>query len=426
MVVAFDLRPLQTGHQYRGIGVALHNIMTELLKQGTDVKQWEVIYYVYEGAVLPPLLHGELSFGRIVEVPQLHPRHNPFKLIRYLNRIRANISKAQSISRLPELDKVDVFVQFDFWLGLPKKAGIKNVLVKYDIIPLILSNHYLPNYASVKSRQSVKAALKSEYNRRFYMSSLKKCLNRSNLVLAISQQTKNDLINYLGVPETKIKLLYLAADPAPATHDEAGSLKISAINWRLIRGQKRLKPVSVPGKPYLLYIGGADYRRRIEDLITAFNHLRAAGTDCRLLLVGYDFRDIDTVPSSEIKRALAASSYGEDIHLLGFITAQQKHQLYKNALAYVYPTMYEGFGLPILEAMSNQCPVICYDNSSLREVGGKSALYAKNPDDIIKAVQTLLDHPEHRKTIIEHGLKQAETFSWQKTANKLVEAVKAI
>lgn len=178
--------------------------------------------------------------------------------------------------------------------------------------------------------------------------------------------------------------------------------------------------------PYILYIGGADPRRRIQDLITAFNHVRAAGISCRLVLVGFDFQDIEKIPNDQVKKALRYSSYGADIYLLGFVDSQQKALLYKQAAAFVYPSLYEGFGIPVLEAMEYGCPVICYDNSSLREVGGKAALYTSGFEDTADTLKKLLAEPAFRTQVIKKGQKQAAQFTWQKTLKTLIGTVNAI
>lgn len=429
MVVAFDLRPLQSGHQYRGIGIALQNILQEILKSPDSTKNWEIIYYVYAHQPIPPVIKSQLPSGRLIKVSLPEARPSRFKLIRRINFFVGAWSKLNSVNKLPELNSVDIFLQFDFLLGLPKKSTAKKILVIYDLIPLVMPAHYLPTFSEVKMRTgSRKVALKAQLNRRRYLYSLQRSLARSDLVLAISEHTKKDLQRYMGVAPEKVKILYLAADkPPPATLTPIpSSFNFESIDWRLIDSQKRLRSLSLLDAPYILYIGGADPRRRIQDLITVFNHVRAAEISCRLVLVGFDFQDIDKIPNDQVKEALRYSSYGADIYLLGFVDSQQKTLLYKQAAAFVYPSLYEGFGIPVLEAMEYGCPVICYDNSSLSEVGDNAALYASSLEDTADTLKRLLTKPVFHNQVIKKGQKQAAQFTWQKTVKTLIRAVNAL
>jgi len=429
MVVAFDLRPLQSGHQYRGIGIVLHNLIQEILKSPEAVENWEIIYYVYEHQPLPTVIKTQLPTGRIVKVSLPESRPSRFKLIRRLNFLKRTWSKLNSVNKLPDLNNVDVFIQFDFLLGLPKSKHIKKVLVKYDIIPLVMEKHYLPSFSEVKSRTShTKAALKAQLNRWRYLYSLRTSLKHSDLILAISKHTKKDLEEYLNTPAKKIKILHLAADQAPLIGKlpETSNSHFTSIDWRFIDSQKRLRHLLLYDAPYILYIGGADPRRRIQDLITAFNHIRSTGFSCRLLLVGFDFQTLDKIPNNQVKEAIRNSSFGSDIYLLGFVDSAQKFRLYQKAIAFIYPTVYEGFGLPVLEAMVNRCPVICYKNSSLEEVGGDAALYVNNPDEMVDAIHKLLEHPRYCEELVNKGLVNAAQFSWQKTSTSLIKYINEI
>ena len=429
MVVAFDLRPLQSGHKYRGIGISLQNILQEILKSPDSIKNWEIIYYVYAHQPIPQVIKSQLQSGRLIKVSLPKARPSRFKLIRRINFFIGAWSRLNSVNKLPELNDVDIFLQFDFLFGLPKKSAAKKILVMYDLIPLVMPTHYLPTFSEVKMRTgSRKVALKAWLNRRRYLYSLQRSLERSDLVLAISDHTKKDLQRYLGVAPEKIKILYLAADrPSPAELTQlSSSSTFESIDWRFIDSQKRLRSLSLLDAPYILYIGGADPRRRIQDLITAFNHVRAAEVSCRLVLVGFAFQDIEKIPNDQVKKALRFSSYGADIYLLGFVDFQQKALLYKQAIAFVYPSLYEGFGIPVLEAMEYGCPVICYDNSSLREVGGKAALYTSGFEDIAETLKKLLAEPAFRNQVIKKGQTQAAQFTWQKTAVSLIKSINEI
>jgi glycosyltransferase involved in cell wall biosynthesis len=178
-----------------------------------------------------------------------------------------------------------------------------------------------------------------------------------------------------------------------------------------------------PEKPYLLFIGAADARRSVDDLVAAFNNLRADGNDMQLVLVGENFKSdsyLEKVLPKSISSAILGSSYSRDILKLGYITDREKNELYKSATAFVFPTNYEGFGMPILEAMHNGCPVITYSNSAIPEVAGDNALYARDWNGIMDGVLTIMKMTVKEKSVfISKAKKHADTFSWERTAKQI-------
>jgi glycosyltransferase involved in cell wall biosynthesis len=384
---------------------------------------------VYKNQPLPDILNNYSVPHRLISVQEVMPSSSPLKLIRYLKDLYVFWRKANSINYLPMVDEMDVFLQFDFLLGVPSHSGLKTVLLKYDVIPLLSESHYLPNFRQARNRTgSTKSAIKAQQHRLRYLWLLRKSLQRSDLVLAISEQTKQDLISLLNIAEGKIEILPLAADDLMSdSAPDTKSRHIRSFDWRFIPGQARYRSVSISDRPYLLYIGGVDPRRRVQDLVLAYNLMRAEGIECDLMLAGYDFQDLDTVLNNDVRQSIESSSYGDHIYLLGFISPEVKSSLYRNAAVFVYPTLYEGFGLPVLEAMQQGCPVVCYDNSSLKEVGGNAALYATEPEDIADIAKRLIIDKDFSDKTSLAGKAQAKHFSWQKTTfrfTKLVEGLK--
>jgi glycosyltransferase involved in cell wall biosynthesis len=175
----------------------------------------------------------------------------------------------------------------------------------------------------------------------------------------------------------------------------------------------------------LLFVGGIDKRRRrVDDLVAAFNNLKASGHDIQLALVGENFQAPEKIPDEVVRKDVMGSSYAKDILTLGYIDDETKQRLYKEAIAFVFPTIYEGFGIMTLEAMLLECPVIAYSNSSIPEVGGEHVLYAKNWHDIWQQTEKLLDLSKaKRETFIVAAKKHAEQFTWDKTADKIYKTL---
>ena len=116
------------------------------------------------------------------------------------------------------------------------------------------------------------------------------------------------------------------------------------------------------------------------------------------------------------------SSYKDDILTLGYVDDATKQYLYKNAIAFVYPTKYEGFGIPVLEAMLLECPIITYKNSSIPEVGGEHAIYVNNWSEIQTEVAHLLSlSPQAKQKLTKAAKKHAEQFTWDKTAQAIYQ-----
>lgn len=169
---------------------------------------------------------------------------------------------------------------------------------------------------------------------------------------------------------------------------------------------KRL-PVPPPAEPYLLYVGTLEPRKNLPMLVEAWRAIRARHK-IRLILAG---RRREDGPRFEP---------GDGLELPGPVPEEQLAALYSNALAVVYPTHYEGFGLPVLEAMQCGVPVLTSTDESVVEVAGGAALHApaSDPAAWVKALENLLENPTLRATLSEKGLTRATEFTWQKTARQ--------
>jgi glycosyltransferase involved in cell wall biosynthesis len=155
--------------------------------------------------------------------------------------------------------------------------------------------------------------------------------------------------------------------------------------------------------------------------------VKAAGYDIQLALVGENFKSPTNIPNVATRNAVLHSSYADDIITLGYVDDKTKQKLFKNALAFVYPTKYEGFGIPVLEAMLLECPVITYRNSSLPEVGGEYVRFVKDWTDMQAAItDVILEDKNTRNAGIESAKRHAEKFTWDKTANIIYQELLSV
>lgn len=225
---------------------------------------------------------------------------------------------------------------------------------------------------------------------------IKKLLNRYDNIVAISENTKHDLMELLNIPEEKITVIY------------------SGLN----NGHKETKEISsLIGIPYILYLGTIEPRKNVSGLIEAYNFLRDRHlplTNYKLVLAGGN-----GWKNKNIYINAKQSLYRDDICFLGYVSRQEKEWLYQNAKLFVYPSYYEGFGFPPLEAMSHGLATITSDVSSLPEVVTDAALTV-NPYstlDLARAIESLLLDDTLRKNYALKGKERSLFFTWGKTAD---------
>jgi glycosyltransferase involved in cell wall biosynthesis len=275
---------------------------------------------------------------------------------------------------------------------------LRKVIIGYDLIPYIMQNEYRPSlpfaWNHVQGKKAkIRAILRATYYRFRYWIHYKVFL-RADKVVCISQATADSFHTLLGIPKSRLEVSHLAP-VGSATGLDFGIAKTI-------------------DKPYIFYIGGTDARKSISDIIHAYNIARGRGENIALVLAGNEFRGVESIPDIKGRNAIIDSPYRSDIHLVGFVTDEQKNGLYKNALAFIFTSRFEGFGLPIIEAMGASCPVISYNNSSIPEVAGDAAYLVKTGDivDLAHGITELSDS-EKRRDLVKKGLAQSGKFTWK-------------
>ncbi len=400
-IICFDLRCLQMGHESRGIGMHARSIL-ENLDPKRDIK-----YIIYAFDAYDPIKKLGIQIPLEYELVQT-------------KTLKKSISNPQDFFQLSQIiwhrynklqqKNIDVFVQFDFMLGLPKLAGTTTILMAYDLIPLLFKDDYLPSplYAFTTTSgivSKIKKTLRATYYRWRYHLHYQN-FSRADTILSISTDTTKSLHTILSVQLEKIVTIPLAP---------------------VFNTTKAIRPkgLIVEKDKFIFYIGATDKRKRVIDLIDAFNILRKKGIDLELVLAGKEFDDPQKIPQADIVQALSNTPYQKYIHTLGYVDDGEKLWLYKNSLAFIFPTLYEGFGLPVLEAMQAGCPVISYNNSSIPEVAGDAALLVEtgNKDEIIKSVEYLYNDHDARSNLIKKGFEREKLFSWSIYMNKFYEVV---
>lgn len=225
-----------------------------------------------------------------------------------------------------------------------------------------------------------------------YKKVFQNALNKSQKILVPSDFVKKQLINDYQVTSQKIIVTPEAVDDKLC--------KIKAV--------KRVDP------PYIFYVGNAHPHKNVEGLIRAFRELKLKYAELSLVLSGNDHYFWQKIKSEFQQEGIIFTGHISDEELVG---------LYKNAKCFVMPSLEEGFGIPLLEAMACGCPVVSSNAGSLPEVGGDAALYfdPKESSDMIKKISQVLDNEKLRQQLIQKGLNKYKQFSWQKLAKETLE-----
>lgn len=325
--------------------------------------------------------------------------------------------------KFPKIDKIlgkiDVFLSPHFLLA-PVSKNIKTIIIFYD-----LSFIRFPKFFSLP---------KLLWHKFVYP---RKQAQKADLIIAISKSTREDLINLYKIKPEKIKVIYPGIDEK-FFHQPTDNKKLSEV-----RNKYGLS------ESFILYFGTIEPRKNILGLIKTFEYIKKE-KNRKILEVdwqgfegfvrgqrekAFDYSRLKLVIAGirgwlcdEIFEAAKNSEFKNDIIFTGFINEEDKSYLYNLAEVFVYPSFFEGFGLPPLEAMACGVPTIVSNKSSLSEVVGKSAIMIdpQNIDELSFAIKEILENHELNNYLRKQGIKQAEQFNWDKTAKQFLELFKIL
>lgn len=247
---------------------------------------------------------------------------------------------------------------------------------------------------------------------RTYTQRVKQSLRWTDLVVTISESSKQDIVDYLNVDPTRIVVTPLAS------RYDSNHLNYDFIN-------QEIKSVNYDfSKPYILFVSTIEPRKNVIALISAFNHLKQKyKIDHQLVLIGQKGWRYEPI-FVEIER----SPWSNQIHHLNYLSDEIVALFYSKADVFAYPSHYEGFGLPVLEAMTLGAPVVTSNTSSLPEVAGDAAILV-DPNDyssLADAILRVISDSQVRQTLIQKGKKRAKLYSWQKTAKATLQAYRTL
>jgi glycosyltransferase involved in cell wall biosynthesis len=357
--IGVDLRILNNAYK-TGIERYSYNLFSEICK-------FEDEKYYLIGEVMDKNFKNAEKFEINIDLPQS-------------NTVLAN----KMLSLMGYISDLDLL--HSPYFPVPKIRTFKGVLTIHDLIPLRVpewfGNNNVHDFFDTEIRETVK-----------YI----------DHIIADSQATKNDIIDLFSIDENKISVVYLGVDQ-------------SFINILPNQGDNSILEKYDINSNYILSVCTVEPRKNIQRILKSYEILRERHKEkIELVLVGrlgWKYENL--------LQMIKESKFSDDIILTGYVPDEDLLILYRNAEVFMYPSLYEGFGLPILEAMSCEAPVITSNVSSLPEVGGDSVMYCDPYDveSIVYTIEEIITKPSLQKELREKGKIRAQQFSWKKAAEQ--------
>lgn len=291
------------------------------------------------------------------------------------------------------LDPIGILFVPAHTFPLIHKPGLKIVMTIHD-----LGAEYLPAMHQLKQKLYLDFITKYQ-------------LKSATKLIAVSKSTKKDLIKRTQIPEKNIEVIYEGIN-----RDQFKPVK----NDSLIN---TLNKYDLAKRKYFLFVGTIQPRKNLKRLIEAFKVLTLDSGDLQLVLVGSKGWQSDEIYELPSKLGIKPR-----VKFLGHIKDQELVALYSGAVALLYPSLYEGFGLPILEAMNCGCPVITSNISSMPEIVGNAALLVnpESTEDLADQAHSLIIDDDLRNTLIQKGYNQAKKFNWEKCAKETLKLLMSL
>jgi len=374
--IGYDIRPLQTAHKYRGIGRYCGDLLKALRRQDSGVA------------------FSFLAFDNIAGDPDkphiphksLVTQTNPGDFNRYRNVARDLLGTAKLVASL----NPDVF-HYQMQVA-PLRNRVPNVITVHDCIVRWLGRRGTTRKERLLFKLQARAA------------------RNADAVITESRHSKNDIVRYMGIYPDKIYMIHNGISPAYKPVQD-----VSVVRERY----------GLPER-YLLYTGAADYRKNPLGLLRIYKKY-ASGVDDPLPLVFVGKRDYFRAVNS-YWREIGMGLKKARLIYTGYVDDDDMPGVYSAAEILVFPSLYEGFGFPLIEAMACGTPVIAYDNSSVTEVVGDSGVLVENNEEGIFAgyLSDLLTDDSLYREYVEKGLRRAGFFNWDKAARETLGVYKKV
>ena len=379
MVIGIDYRPvIRPNSRRRGIGVFTRLQIEHLLK----LRNHEFLLYTSVNHQTD--IRGNITWRKIPHIQW------PNRLNWILNQL--------CLSRIIGKDRLDLYHATEV-MAVPSQSSSPLLVTVHDLIPLVYWD-------------KLKSEIPVDY--RFGLRYCYKKVRKADQILTISESAKIDISSYLGIEKKRISVIYPGYNPSfsPMDRDKA---------------KAKLGDKYGLHSPFLFYVGGSDRRKNLKVLVKAYSEVRKKGYEGSLVLAGETFlMDIPEIRS--LRRTIDNLNLQESIFLPGYVDDRDLPSFYSACDLFVFPSLYEGFGLPVLEAMACAAPVLASNKSSIPEVGGQSIEYflAEEIESLVESCANLLQDSKRLDEMRSKGPQRASKFSWKDNAISLTRLYKSL
>ena len=385
--------------QNTGIGQVSINFLKKLIevesqKSKVHKENMEFVLYLEED-IDPKLLEEIGSAATMFKKNIFLPAYKRDDLIRKIWWENFSLPK-----RIKE-DECDIFLSmYQSATVLCGKRRAKHIMIVHDVIPRLFPE-YLNNW-----------------RKKIYQKFIERAINKADKIVAVSHRTEKDLVQHLNIDPKKITVSYVDVD-------EIYKKEVTQEESQRVLKKYKLKP------GYIYSGGGLEVRKNTESFLRAYKILLEAYGHAswlpKVVISGKMMPELAPLVC-DIAAVVEGLELQKEVSLLGFVSQEDLPALYKNSCLFVYPSFYEGFGLPILEAMNQGAPVITARTSSLPEVGSDSVLYCKpgDVDDLALVIKSVLTKEHLQAALSMKGKARAEHFSWENFVGKIMHIISEI
>jgi glycosyltransferase involved in cell wall biosynthesis len=352
--------------QLEGVGIVTDEVMKRMVKS----HPYDEFDYYFD----------RKYHSRFVQEPTIHPHvFAPVTRLPLLIRWWLNHPVRQDVIK----NNVDVFFSPDGFI--PLGMSVPKVSMFHDVAYLRYPEHLQPRI------------------RNFYAKWMPRYMAETDHIITVSEFSKKEIIDGYKINPDKISVVYNGITDSYQPLDDVRKTEV--------------RQEYTQGRPYFLYLGAIHPRKNVLTLVRAFEQYKtSANNDYQLIVAGRS-----AWHTEDVFQAIEKSKFKNDIHLPGYVSTDNATSLVGAATAMIYPSLYEGFGLPVVEAMACGVPVICSNVSSLPEVAGGAALlfYPMDVDQLSKHLQSITTDEKLRNDLIRLGLEKKKFFSWDKAAEEI-------
>lgn len=386
MKIAVDLRPLNSPTSKRGIGYFTKHLFSSLLKKSHPGFEFSLLTFPKSSITKNFEIGANDKFQK---VPALYwPKKGLRRLDPFFSIVWSRFLKTYK----PDLIHITSLFEV-YFISIPE--DIKSVVTLYDVIPLIFPDQYFRN----------------EKAKRWYEERLVQA-KKASKIITISKSSKKDIQKFLNIPSEKIEVIYGGVDERFKKVEKEKALRIIE-KYKIVR-------------PYILSVSTHSFHKNISRIFLAFKSYinLKSNDDLNLVVV------CKLIPNEEAewKNEIRKLAIEERVILTNFVSDEDLPAIYGGAELFLFPSLYEGLGLPVLEAFACGTAVITSNTSSLPEVGGDAAIYV-NPEsveEIRNSIAKILNNLDFKKKLIKRGYWQVKKFSWDKASDQCLNVYRKV